>query len=198
MGFFDKFKGVVGVLVEGKPPETEEVNEEEKVNEEGREQESKKEGKDEEQEGYEEIKGKTNNDEEKDKERVGKNIEKSTGLKNEVGYRPSYDGKDRERVVRMVKLLKESGLKVKVANNDKYGDYFMIPLGKEVNIISTPTLVIESTSNQVLYNKHSEGSNLENSLGKVIKDRGDKELYNNAKDFIDIYNKSNDLRRTLN
>ena len=312
MGFFDKFKDIVGVLVEGKPPETEEETEDEKVNEEvneeeneeGREQESKKEGKDEEQEGYEEVKGKTNNDEEKDKERVrifvygsvykyikdygarleifdikeginnydvkgkvynvnfqmygnhecfevdtqilvgyneqgeiknkvlgestitligewisklgftsesethtikgdyreeiGRYIEKYRGLKNEVGYRPSYDGKDRERVVRMVKLLKESGLKVKVANNDKYGDYFMIPLGKEVNIISTPTLVIESTSNQVLYNKHSEGSNLEKSLGKVIKDKGDKELYNNAKDFIDIYNKANDLRRTLN
>lgn len=188
MGFFDKFKDIVGVLVEGKPPETEDEKEEEKVNEEereqGRERESKKEGKDEEQEGYEDVKGKTHNGEEKDN--LG------------VGYRPSYDGKDRERVVRMVKLLKESGLKVKVANNDKYGDYFMIPLGKEVNIISTPTLVIESTSNQVLYNKHSEGSNLEKSLGKVIKDKGDKEVYNNAKDFIDIYNKSNDLRRTLN
>lgn len=307
MGFFDKFKDIVGVMVEGKPSETEEGTEEEKVNgevnEEGIEQESKKEVKDDKQ-GIKEVKVGTNTDEEKGREKesvrifvygsvykyikeygakldifdvregannsgkekvydvkfqlygnhecfevdtqvilknnergglkdksigestitligewvsklgytsesethtikgdyreeIGRYIERYRGLKNDVGYKPSYDGKDRERVGRMVKLLKESGLKVKVANNDRYGDYFMILLGKEVNIISTPTLVIESTSNQVLYNKHSEGSNLEKSLGNIIKAKGDKEVYNNAKDFIDIYNKANDLRRTV-
>lgn len=131
------------------------------------------------------------------REEIGRYIEKYRGLNKEVFYKPSYDGKDRERVARMVKLLKESDLKVKVDTNDKYGDYFMIPLGKKVNVISTPTLVIETTSKQVLYNKHTDESNLENSLGKIVKEKGDKDLYKNAKDFIDIYKRANDLRRTV-
>lgn len=131
------------------------------------------------------------------REEIGRYIEKYRGINKEVFYKPSYDGKDRERVARMVKLLKESDLKVKVDTNDKYGDYFMIPLGKKVNVISTPTLVIETTSKQVLYNKHTDESNLENSLGKIVKEKDDKDLYKNAKDFIDIYKRANDLRRTV-